>query len=60
MGWLPTRPARECIARPGRTGLSIGRCFRGIGGLPYAKVAEVIELLATDVAPIVRREIAAD
>ena len=31
-----------------------------IGGLPYAKVAEVIELLATDVAPIVRREIAAD
>ena len=30
-----------------------------IGGLPYAKVAEVIELLATDVAPVVRREIAA-
>ncbi len=31
-----------------------------IGGLPYAKVAEVIELLATDVAPVVHREIAAD
>jgi probable LLM family oxidoreductase len=31
-----------------------------IGGLPYAKVAEVIELLATDVAPVVRRAIAAD
>jgi probable LLM family oxidoreductase len=31
-----------------------------IGGLPYAKVAEVIERLATDVVPIVRREIAAD
>ena len=31
-----------------------------IGGLPYAKVAEVIELLATDVAPVVRREVAAD
>jgi alkanesulfonate monooxygenase SsuD/methylene tetrahydromethanopterin reductase-like flavin-dependent oxidoreductase (luciferase family) len=28
-----------------------------IGGLPYAKVAEVIELLATDVAPVVRREL---
>ena len=26
-----------------------------IGGLPYAKVAEAIELLATDVAPAVRR-----
>jgi len=30
-----------------------------IGGLPYAKVAEVIELLATEVAPVVRRETAA-
>jgi probable LLM family oxidoreductase len=30
-----------------------------IGGLPYAKVAEVIELLATQVAPAVQREIAA-
>jgi probable LLM family oxidoreductase len=30
-----------------------------IGGLPYAKVAEVIELLATAVAPVVRRAIAA-
>ena len=29
-----------------------------IGGLPYAKVADVIELLATDVAPVVRRELA--
>jgi probable LLM family oxidoreductase len=28
-----------------------------IGGLPYAKVAEVIELLATDVAPVVRQEL---
>ena len=31
-----------------------------IGGLPYAKVADVIELLATDVAPVVRRELATD
>jgi probable LLM family oxidoreductase len=31
-----------------------------IGGLPYAKVAEVIELLAMDVAPVVRRAIATD
>jgi probable LLM family oxidoreductase len=31
-----------------------------IGGLPYAQVADVIELLATDVVPIVRREVAAD
>jgi probable LLM family oxidoreductase len=30
-----------------------------IGGLPFAKVAEVIELLATDVAPEVQRQIAA-
>ena len=29
-----------------------------IGGLPYAKVAEVIELLATQVAPVVQRELA--
>ncbi|WP_025704444.1 LLM class flavin-dependent oxidoreductase, partial [Paenibacillus graminis] len=29
-----------------------------IGGLPYAKVAAAIELLATEVAPVVRREIA--
>ncbi|AIQ43775.1 LLM class flavin-dependent oxidoreductase [Paenibacillus sp. FSL R7-0297] len=29
-----------------------------IGGLPYAKVAEAIELLATEVAPVVRRELA--
>lgn len=29
-----------------------------IGGLPYAKVANAIELLATEVAPVVRREIA--
>jgi probable LLM family oxidoreductase len=29
-----------------------------IGGLPYAQVAEVIELLATQVAPVVRRTIA--
>jgi len=29
-----------------------------IGGLPYAKVAKAIELLATDVAPVVGREIA--
>lgn len=27
-----------------------------IGGLPYAKVAQTIELLATEVAPVVRRE----
>jgi probable LLM family oxidoreductase len=31
-----------------------------IGGLPFAKVAEVIELLATQVAPVVRRELGAD
>jgi probable LLM family oxidoreductase len=30
-----------------------------IGGLPYAKVAEVIELLATQVAPAVQRDLAA-
>jgi probable LLM family oxidoreductase len=30
-----------------------------IGGLPYAKVASVIEILATQVAPVVRRETAA-
>ncbi len=29
-----------------------------IGGLPYAKVAQTIELLATEVAPVVRRETA--
>ena len=29
-----------------------------IGGLPYAKVASAIELLATEVAPVVRKEIA--
>ena len=29
-----------------------------IGGLPHAKVAEVIELFATEVAPVVRRETA--
>ncbi|WP_238653114.1 LLM class flavin-dependent oxidoreductase [Paenibacillus piscarius] len=29
-----------------------------IGGLPYAKVAAAIELLATEVAPVVRRELA--
>ncbi|WP_379131212.1 LLM class flavin-dependent oxidoreductase [Paenibacillus sp. sgz500958] len=29
-----------------------------IGGMPYAKVASAIELLATEVAPVVRREIA--
>ena len=28
-----------------------------IGGLPYAKVADVIELLATAVMPVVRREL---
>jgi alkanesulfonate monooxygenase SsuD/methylene tetrahydromethanopterin reductase-like flavin-dependent oxidoreductase (luciferase family) len=27
-----------------------------IGGLPYSKVAQTIELLATEVAPVVRRE----
>jgi alkanesulfonate monooxygenase SsuD/methylene tetrahydromethanopterin reductase-like flavin-dependent oxidoreductase (luciferase family) len=31
-----------------------------IGGLPYAKVAQVIELFATEVSPAVRRETAAD
>jgi len=31
-----------------------------IGGLPYEKVAEVIDLFATEVAPVVRRETAAD
>jgi probable LLM family oxidoreductase len=30
-----------------------------IGGLPYPKVAEAIELLATEVAPAVQREVAA-
>ena len=30
-----------------------------IGGLPYAKVADVIELLATEVVPVIRREIPA-
>ncbi|GGF89310.1 luciferase [Paenibacillus albidus] len=30
-----------------------------IGGLPFSKVAAAIELLATEVAPVVRREIAA-
>jgi hypothetical protein len=30
-----------------------------IGGLPYAKVAEVIELFATQVVPVVQRELAA-
>jgi alkanesulfonate monooxygenase SsuD/methylene tetrahydromethanopterin reductase-like flavin-dependent oxidoreductase (luciferase family) len=30
-----------------------------IGGLPFAKVAEVIELLATEVVPVVQREILA-
>jgi probable LLM family oxidoreductase len=30
-----------------------------IGGLPYAKVADVIALLATDVVPVVKRELAA-
>lgn len=29
-----------------------------IGGLPFSKVAKAIELLATEVAPVVRREIA--
>jgi hypothetical protein len=29
-----------------------------IGGMPFAKVAEMIELLATEVAPVVRRETA--
>jgi probable LLM family oxidoreductase len=29
-----------------------------LGGLPYAKVAQTIELLATEVAPVVRRETA--
>ncbi len=29
-----------------------------IGGLPYKKVAQTIELLATEVAPVVRRETA--
>jgi hypothetical protein len=29
-----------------------------IGGLPYSKVAEGIEMLATEVAPVVRRETA--
>jgi alkanesulfonate monooxygenase SsuD/methylene tetrahydromethanopterin reductase-like flavin-dependent oxidoreductase (luciferase family) len=29
-----------------------------IGGLPFAKVAEVIELLGSEVAPVVRRELA--
>jgi probable LLM family oxidoreductase len=29
-----------------------------IGGLPYSKVAQTIELLATEVAPVVRRETA--
>ena len=27
-----------------------------IGGLPFAKVAEVIELMAMEVVPVVRRE----
>ena len=29
-----------------------------VGGLPYAKVAQTIELLATEAAPVVRRETA--
>ncbi len=29
-----------------------------IGGLPYKKVAQTIELLATEVAPVIRRETA--
>lgn len=29
-----------------------------IGGMPFEKVAQVIELLGTEVAPVVRREIA--
>jgi alkanesulfonate monooxygenase SsuD/methylene tetrahydromethanopterin reductase-like flavin-dependent oxidoreductase (luciferase family) len=29
-----------------------------LGGLPYSKVAQTIELLATEVAPVVRRETA--
>ena len=29
-----------------------------IGGMPFDKVAQVIELLGTEVAPVVRREIA--
>jgi hypothetical protein len=29
-----------------------------LGGLPYDKVAQTIELLATEVAPVVRRETA--
>jgi hypothetical protein len=27
-----------------------------IGGLPYASVAQVIELFAAEVAPVIRRE----
>jgi hypothetical protein len=30
-----------------------------IGGLPYPKIAEAIELLASEVAPAVQREVAA-
>jgi hypothetical protein len=29
-----------------------------VGGMPYTKVARAIELLATKVAPVVRRELA--
>jgi hypothetical protein len=29
-----------------------------IGGLPFSKVAQTIELLATEVAPVIRRETA--
>ncbi len=29
-----------------------------IGGMPFAKVAQAIELLGTEVAPVVRREMA--
>lgn len=29
-----------------------------IGGMPFDKVAQVIELLGTEVAPVVRREMA--
>ena len=54
--WIGVRGTAESVVRAGTLGLPMMPSI--IGSLPYDKVAQTIELLATEVAPVVRRETA--
>jgi alkanesulfonate monooxygenase SsuD/methylene tetrahydromethanopterin reductase-like flavin-dependent oxidoreductase (luciferase family) len=54
--WVGVGGTPQSVVRAATLGLPM--ILGIIGGLPYSKVAQTIELLATEVAPVVRRETA--